>query len=88
MKTLIGLFLAIVGAAIIIVGAGMALRELVGLYGGVMNDPLGQPDGEEKRVSDAMIHGVLIGGIGILPFLIGTVMLKTALFRRARSRFR
>jgi hypothetical protein len=81
-----GFLLTVLGAAIIFVGGGMAVRALAGLYGGALSDPLGQPDGAEKHAADAMIRGVLIGAVGALPFLIGIAMLKAGVVRRLMRR--
>jgi hypothetical protein len=63
-------------------GVVLALRELGGLYQGVLTDPLGQPEGTEQNAASGMKRGVLIGAAGVPPFLAGTIMLKAARRRR------
>lgn len=86
LKTLVGLVLSLVGAGIMLTGAWIALSALLGLYQAALQDPLGQPEGTEKDVSVAMLRGVYIGAAGIVPFLIGSVLLKTVFFRRLARR--
>jgi hypothetical protein len=47
-----------------------------------MGDPLGQKAGAETEVSQKMIRAVIIGAIGIPPFLIGSVLLKITLLQK------
>lgn len=80
--TILGLLLTLLGGAIILAGGGYAMYHLVSIYYNNVNDPLGQADGAEANVSHQMLIGVGVGAIGILPFLIGSVILKVSLFRR------
>jgi hypothetical protein len=82
----IGLVLSLAGAAVVIVGIGMAVHELIGLYQGAINDPMHEPQGGEKAVSARMIHGVLIGAAGVPFLIIGSVLLKVTLFQRLFGR--
>lgn len=86
MKTAAGLLLLLAGAGVMLYGLGTALIELVGLYQGAVGDPLGQQAGVEKEVSDKMIRAVIIGAIGIPPFLIGSVLLKVTLLQKLMGR--
>lgn len=87
MRLGLGLFLMLVGAGIMLVGMFLALRSLVGLYKGVLDDPMGdhQPAGAAEPgdiAQQGMYQGVIFGAIGIPPFLIGVVMVKGAIIRR------
>lgn len=87
MKLTLGLFLMLVGAGIMLVGMFLALRSLVGLYQGVLDDPMGdhQPAGAAEPgdiAQQGMYHGVIFGAIGVPPFIIGVVMVKGAIVRK------
>jgi len=86
-KLTAGLLLTFVGAAVMLVGIFLALRALVGLYQGVLDDPMGndQPGGGAEPgvlAQQGMYQGVMIGAVGIVPFLAGVVMVKGAIARR------
>jgi hypothetical protein len=86
LRLFVGLILMLGGAAIMLYGIFLALRELIGLYQGVMEDPLGQPEGTEDAVQHGMFRGLKIGAIGVVPFLIGVVLFKGEVARRLRRR--
>ena len=44
------------------------------------------PEGSEQAVSKKMFQGVIIGGVGVPPFLVGYVMWKSAARRARRNR--
>lgn len=87
MRLGLGLFLMLVGGGIMLFGIFLALRAFVGLYQGVLNDPMGDgnaPGGPEpgEVAQHGMYQGVIIGAIGVVPFLIGTVMVKVAVIQK------
>ena len=54
MKRTLGLLLMFAGLGVILWGVYLALSPLAGLYQGAIDDPLGQPEGTEKKAaSDA-----------------------------------
>ena len=82
-RSLVGVVLALLGAGIIAFGIFVAGSALAGLYKGVLERPLDQPENNETVVRDSMYRGVMIGAAGAPPFLIGMVLLKRA---KARDR--
>lgn len=88
MKGATGLILTLIGGAIMLAGGAYALLPLVRLYQANLADPMAQPQGAEQATSDEMIHGVLIGAVGVPIFLVGIVMMKVALFRKLMKRAR
>lgn len=86
MRLGIGLILMLVGGGVMLLGIVMALLQLVGLYQGVLDDALDQPMGTEDAVRFGMLHWVGIGALGVLPFLIGVVMFKGAIYKIYRRR--
>lgn len=84
----LGLLLMLVGGAIVVTAIALALRELTGLYHTAATDPLGGADDQEKQAAAAMLRAIVLGGIGAVPLLTGTVMLKASLLRRMRARMR
>ena len=88
MRLFLGLILLLVGAAFIIAGIVHGLVPLIHLYRGALDDPLGQSATIEQDTSHAMIRGIIIGAIGILPFLIGSVLVKVSIFRTRIKRQR
>ncbi len=85
MKAIIAWSLLLVGGGLMLYGGYLAIRELAGLYQGALNDPLGQPEGSEQHVASSMWHGLTIAGVGIVPFLVGTVWVKILLFKKLRE---
>lgn len=79
MRLLIGLILMLGGGGVALYGIGGALSELVGLYDTALTDPLGAPEGQEEAASQGMIRHVIIGGVGIPPFLIGSTIVYTTI---------
>ncbi|MFM9996815.1 MAG: hypothetical protein ACKVU4_13565 [Phycisphaerales bacterium] len=86
MRTMLGLILVLLGGAVMLYGFGAAVVELMGLYQGTFDDPMGQPDGTEEGVSRRMIRSVIIGAVGVPVFIVGSVMLKITLLQRVRGR--
>lgn len=87
MKLSLGLILTLVGGAVVLVGMYMALAPVIHMYQANLENAMGQPDGAEQQVGKDMWKGVIVGAVGIVPFLIGTVLLKAALFRKIRNKF-
>jgi hypothetical protein len=81
-----GFILMLAGGAVMLYGIYLALRQLIGLYQGVMTDPLGQPEGTEAAVQQGMIDGVKIGAVGVVPFLVGVYLFRGAVARKLRRR--
>lgn len=88
MRWLIGLILMIGGGGVALYGIGSALTEVVGLYQTALTDPLEAPEGQEEAASREMIRSVVIGGVGIPPFLIGSAMVYASLRVRRQKRRR
>ena len=84
MRLLIALLLWLVGAGIMIYGIGSALLELVSLYQGALTDPLNQPEGAEKGISDRMVRNLIIGAAGIPFIIVGTFLVRSAAGARRR----
>lgn len=87
MRAALGMLLVLAGGAVMLYGIGSALVELVGLYQGAMTDPLGDSR-EGGEVSVEMARSVLIGSAGVLPFIIGTVLLKISFVHWIRRKAR
>lgn len=85
MRTL-GLFLALIGGAIVLTGIALAIRALAGLYDASLADPLGGGETREKDTARSMFTALAIGAAGAIPLLAGTIMLKATLIRRLRRR--
>lgn len=92
-KSLAGLALVLIGVAIIVFGMFQALRPVVAMYQEAMTDPMGsqtqagQPDVLDSAKDDVpkkMFRGIAIGAVGLVPLLIGTVLIKVAIFQRVR----
>jgi hypothetical protein len=91
MRLGLGLILMFVGGAVVLVGIVYALLSLGGLYDGFLEDALGQPDDAVDTTQQGMYKGVIIGAVGIVPFIIGSVMVKGSIVRkliRARNKSR
>ena len=86
MRTALGFILLVVGAGVILVGIGLALREFIGLYQGAVNDAMGMKANAEQDASKAMIRAVIIGACGVPFFIAGSVMLKVTLMQRLAGR--
>ena len=84
-RSLFGLVLALLGAAIICSGIFIAGSALAGLYKGALEHPLDQPENNEATVQHSMTRGVMIGAAGAPPFLLGMVLLKRAKARAKRA---
>jgi hypothetical protein len=82
MKRPLGFVFILIGVAGMGYGIVTALGELVGMYRGVLNDPMRDPDGGEKAVSSRMMQGVITGAVGAVPFVIGVAMVKSSMRRR------
>ena len=91
MKLALGLILMLIGAAVAVTGIVLALLSLGGLYSGFLTDALGQPDDAVQTTQHGMYKGVIIGAIGIVPFVVGSMMVKGSIVRkliRARNKAR
>ncbi len=103
MKFTLGLVLTLVGLAIVLYGFGSALKGLTAIYSNAIESPLDEPSlGEgsgrgdagsggttgEKAISEKMIDSVMIGAIGLPPLIVGSVLLKWAMFSRWRRKVR
>jgi uncharacterized membrane protein len=80
---LIGLLLVLVGMAIVLYGLGSALKELIGVYQSALDDALSPRD--DAATSTSMLHSALLGAIGILPLIVGSVLMKVGFFRAKRA---
>lgn len=91
MRLTLGLIIMLIGAAIVITGIVLALLSLGGLYEGFVTDAMGQPDDAVEITQQGMYKGLIIGGIGIIPFIIGSALVKGSIVRkliRARNKAR
>jgi len=84
MRSTIGLIFVVVGLGVVLYGGGMAVRELVGFYKSTVDRPMEDVEGGTQGVSDRMLRGAMIGGVGAVPFVIGTFILKGEAVRRIR----
>lgn len=82
MKLILGLILLLVGAAVALTGLGIAISHINELYQSNLTDALNQPDNAEQTQASAILHGALIGLAGAVPMVIGTVLVKSVLFRK------
>ncbi len=85
MRLLIGLILLFIGAALIMAGIVMGLLPLIHLYQGALTDAINQPANIEQDTSRAMFRGIIIGALGVLPFLIGSALVKVSIFQKLRK---
>ncbi len=93
-KSLLGFTLLLVGIAIIVFGMFQALRPVVAMYQEAMTDPMGSEaqhsgqqdvlDSAKDKVPHQMFRGIAISAVGLIPLLIGTVLIKIAIFQRLR----
>ncbi len=88
MRTTLGLILVVIGLGVILYGGGTAVRELVGFYRSTVDNPMDDVEGGSQGVSDRMLGGAMIGGVGAVPFVIGSMILKGEAFRRIRRAVR
>jgi hypothetical protein len=88
MRAAIGLILLVVGMGVAVYGIGSALLELTGLYESALTDPLNAPADQEEVASREMIRSVIIGGLGIPPTLLGSIMFYGWLRARRKARRR
>lgn len=86
MRSPAALVLLLAGAGLMIAGVGLALSELAGVYGGVLSDPLGQPEGAEKAAAREMLRHAALGAAGVPVFLAGLVWMRRDSARRRRAR--
>jgi hypothetical protein len=87
MRNTVAAVLVAVGLVVALAGVGSALSELVGLYSATAADPLGERSEarEGKDVSERMFVGVAVGAAGMVPFMIGSAMLKFGFVRKMRK---
>lgn len=103
MKFALGLTLTLLGLGIVLYGFGSALKGLTTIYSNALESPLDEPtlgagtrEGEtaqggavgEKAISERMINSVMVGAIGVPPLIVGSVLLKWAMFSRWRRKVR
>jgi hypothetical protein len=89
MKGTVGLILVLVGGAAMLYAIGAGLWPVIALYRDTLADPLSEASpGDGKAISAEMWRAVIVGVVGFVPFLIGTVLLKVALFQRMRRAMR
>ena len=81
-KRTTGAVLLVVGGAVMLGGAAMALSQLVSLYGAVLDDPMEVPEGTEQAASRRMLTGAAIGACGVPLAIVGAVKLRA---RRKRE---
>lgn len=81
MRTALAIFLVAIGAIVMLYGIATGLASLVAIYQNALTDPLAEPAKNEMSVRSDILRSVAIGAAGIVPFLIGSVMLKVGLFR-------
>lgn len=80
----LGAFLMLVGAAFLITGIAGAALELGHTYQQVLDHPMDDPPagaGTSDLPTRMLIH-VGIGAIGVVPMIVGSVMLKVGIIRR------
>lgn len=73
----------LVGGALLLAGIFLAFSTLAALYGETLSSPLTGPDDPGTQTSAGMLKGVLVGAMGIPPFVVGVVVRRGA---RARLR--
>jgi hypothetical protein len=83
MRNTVGTVLMLVGGALLLVGIFLAFSTLAALYGDTLSSPLSGADDPGAQTSAGMLKGVLVGAMGIPPFLLGVVLRRGA---RARLR--
>ena len=91
MRLFLGILLMLVGGLVVLAGIVYALLSLGGLYEGFLTDALGQADDAVETTQQSMYKGLIIGGIGIVPFVLGSALVKGSIVRkliRARNKAR
>ncbi len=91
MRLFLGIILMLIGGAVVLVGIVYALLSLGGLYEGFLTDALGQPEDAVETTQHGMYQGLIVGGIGIVPFVLGSALVKGSIVRkliRARHKTR
>lgn len=86
MRAIIAWVLVLSGGAMVLYGLAEALRPLISVYASNLSDPLGQHEASEDSASAAMFRGVILGALGVIPLLLGTIMLKIMFFKKAARR--
>lgn len=84
MRVVIGLLSVLIGGGWACFWALQALLELFAVYDHALGDALAVPTVSEEARADRMWHAALMGLIGGLPLLVGSVLLKSALLRLLR----
>ena len=72
----------ILGGALAITGIVLALLEVSILYNGILDKPLDQPEGFEKKSADSMLHYAIVAAPGVILLFLGKIMLKRRHARR------
>ncbi len=83
---LIAYCLLLVGVAIMGWGLQTAFGELITLYSELTNDVMNATSlDDESAVPDRMLRAALIGAVGIVPFVVGLILLLKAKIARRRT---
>lgn len=78
------MFLILIGGMIAVTGITLAVLEVGAMYTQAVNDPLGEPQHEEKtEVPHRIFMRLGIAAAGMIPFVVGTTMWKIELVKRA-----
>ena len=86
MLKIFGLLLLSIGAVAILIGGGLAVLELAGMYSHALSaDPLAVPEQSEEETRRNMLRWLVLGAAGMPLFIAGSVMCK-AVFLRAMYR--
>lgn len=93
MRGITGGILMLVGAAIAFVGIGLAVMPVIRMYQENLDDPLAmhEPEGREtgtdreKSVPRQMMRGVVVGVVGVVPFTVGSFLVKQVARRRIKA---
>ena len=85
MRTPLGYMLMLAGGAVLLVGIYVGFAALAGFYNDAVVNPLGRADGAEANTSASMLRGVVLGAVGIPPFLAGVVIVRRSRVRIARG---
>ena len=76
MRRPIGWMLLLVGALLVSVGIGRAVTEFGEIYGGASADPMATPEVDEQARAQRMFRAAVFGAAGVVPLVIGTVLVK------------
>lgn len=85
MRTSLGYSLMLAGGAVLLAGIYVGFAALANFYNDSVVNPLGRADGAEANTSASMLSGVVLGAVGIPPFLAGVVIVRRSRVRIARG---